>query len=298
MYENINKSREEIGYRKGVLLGLTVAEIILLILFALLLALWGQIYKMKSEVERAKVINNRFLSIIEKNDKSPNASLTDDIEKLIKIEIDYSFKLAKELEKYKKNLLPDDVFELIKSQNFDLNKSEDREKFFKLVTLAKQLATNSDKPIDKFVEQCDAGQITLDKFKGNSPDKVLSDLKHWKGIAETCGKGKSLPPCYQINGKDVAIFEVRLNDQGILLKNIVPDQFTEEFNNNFSRPPTYGVTLNKNDFREQTSQFIKYGRDKECKFRVNAFDDTGIDKKYFQEIEKEIDRVFFKWKNW
>jgi hypothetical protein len=298
MDENISKRREELGYRKGVLLGLTVAEIILLILFALLLALWGQIYKMKSEVERAKVINNKFSSIIEKQEKSPDNNLVNEIEKIIKIEIDYSAKLAKELDKYKKNLLPDDVFELIKSQNLDLNKAEDREKFFKLVALAKQLANNGDKPIDKFVAQCEAGQFVIEKFKGISPERVISDLNHWKGVAESCGKGKSLPPCYQINGKDVAIFEARLNDQGILLRNTVPEQLLEQFNRDFPQPPVFAVTLNKNEFRQQTNQFRKYGSEKECRFRVNAYDDTGVDKKYFQEIEKVLDSIFLKWKHW
>jgi hypothetical protein len=290
------RRKEEIGYRKGVLLGLTVAEIVLLLLFALLLALWGQISSMKIDIEKAKIINSKFSSIINQN--SPSGNTAAEIEKLIKAEINYSEKLAKELEKYKNNLLPDDVFELIKSQNFDLKKAEDRDKFFNLIKIATKITSTSDVGLKDFANQCNAGQSVISKFKGVDPDRILSDLNHWKGVAATCGKGNSLPSCYQQNGKDVAIFEARLNDQGILIKNTVPIEMIELFSKDFPSPPTFNTTLTDNEFRQQTAQFSKYSREKECRFRVNAYDDTGVDKKYFQKIEKILDSVFLKWKHW
>ena len=40
----------QVGYRRGVVLGLTIAEIILLILFALLLALTGVLMKKQAQI--------------------------------------------------------------------------------------------------------------------------------------------------------------------------------------------------------------------------------------------------------
>lgn len=296
MSELGGRRREELGYRKGVLLGLTVAEIVLLLLFALLLALWGQIAVMKADVEKSRIISNKFASIIK--DNSINKTIQNDIEKIINAEIDYSAKLAKELEKYKNNLLPDDVFELIKSQNLDLNKTEDREKLFNLIKIATKITDASDASLKNFAEQCSAGEVVTKKFKGVDPDRILSDLNHWKGVAATCGKGKSLPPCYQSNGKDVAIFEARLNDSGIILKNTLPTDLVEQFTKDFPNPPPFNTTMNESEFRQQTLQFLKYSRENECRFRVNAYDDTGVDKKYFQKIERILDSVFFKWKHW
>jgi hypothetical protein len=129
-------SREENGYRRGVLLGLTIAEIILLLLFALLLALWGQISTMEQDVKRANVINSRFSAVIKSNNTLTEKELASEIEKIISAEILYAQELAKEVEKHKNNLLPDDVFEMIKSQNIDLRKADDRIKFFNLVKMA------------------------------------------------------------------------------------------------------------------------------------------------------------------
>lgn len=296
MSELGGRRREELGYRKGVLLGLTVAEIVLLLLFALLLALWGQIAVMKADVEKARIISNKFASIIK--DNSINKTILNDIEKIINAEIDYSAKLAKELEKYKNNLLPDDIFELVKSQNLDLNKTEDREKLFNLIKIATKITDASDASLKTFAEQCSAGEVVTKKFKGVDPDRILSDLNHWKGVADTCGKGKSLPPCYQSNGKDVAIFEARLNDSGIILKNTLPSDLVEQFTKDFPNPPPFNTTMKESEFRQQTLQFLKYSRKNECRFRVNAYDDTGVDKKYFQKIELILDSVFFKWKHW
>lgn len=296
MSELGGRRKEELGYRKGVLLGLTVAEIILLLLFALLLALWGQIAVMKSDIEKAKIINDKFSSLI--NSEVLNKNIQADIEKVINIEIDYSAKLAKELEKYKNNLLPDDVFELIKSQNLDLRKIEDREKFFNLIKIATQISDTSDLSLKKFADQCSAGESITKKFKGVDPDRIISDLNHWKGVAGSCGKGKALPPCYQLNGKDIAIFEARLNDNGIVLKNTIPNELIDLFSKDFPNPPPFNVTMNESEFRQKTLQFSQYSRDNECRFRVNAYDDTGIDKKYFQKIERILDGVFLKWKHW
>jgi hypothetical protein len=290
--------REENGYRKGVLLGLTVAEIILLLLFALLLALWGQIASMKAEVSRAKIINSKFSEFISKNENLNSIKFKEDIEKIIKSEIDYAEKLSKELEKYKNNLLPDDVFEKIKSENFDLNKLEDREKFFNIIKLATLVEKDSETPKDDLLFQCEAGKKVLARTKGADPERIFSDLDHWKKEAAACGKITSLPPCYQLNGKDVAIFEARLNDQGILLKDTVPADMRATFMKDFPTPPITGKSLSDSEFRSQTSQFIKYSKEKECKFRVNAYDDTGSDKKYFQRIEKVLDSTFYKWKHW
>jgi|GEM_PF-2609187 hypothetical protein len=298
MNEQSNYKREELGYRKGVLLGLTVAEIILLILFALLLALWAQLSILKSDSERAKAIINRFSDVIKRADNKSDAELAKDIEKILQLEIDYSAKLAEELDRYKENLLPDDVFELIKSLKLNLNKLEDREKLRNLIKISTEFSSTSNNSIQQLAEQCQVGGMVTKRLKGVEPERLFTDLDHWKNVAASCGKSNVLPSCYQLNGKDVFIFEVRLNDKGILIKKTVPSELEETFAKHFEVQPVYDVTLNQSDFRAQTLPFVKHGRDKECRFNVNAYDDTGVDKKYFQQVEKLLDSVFRKRKHW
>jgi hypothetical protein len=293
------RRKEEDGYRKGVLLGLTVAEIITLILFALLLALWGQISKLQGEIERAKAINAKFYKLVNSAQSKSNLDLAIELEKIIKAEIDYAARLAAELERYKSNLLPDEIFELIKSQSFDLRKVEDREKFFALTKMATQLAKEANQSPEKMASTCAAGAEAVEKFKGADPGRVWSDLNHWKGVAASCGKGNSLPPCYVVDGREALIFEARLKDNGILLKDTVPIELREQFVRDFPSPPTFEIVLDRQQFRQQTAQFLQHSRINKCsKFRVNAFDDTGQDKRNFQEIEQVLDGVFFKRKNW
>lgn len=298
MNEPSGYKKEEIGYRKGVLLGLTVAEIILLLLFALLLALWGQISLMRTESERAKVINSKFSEVIKRADNKTDAELAVDVEKIIKLEIDYSAKLAKELDRYKSNILPDDVFELIKSIKLDLNKLEDREKLRDLIKISSTISSGSNKPLDELASHCQIGGTVSKRLKGADPDRLFSDIDHWKSVAASCGKSNVLPSCYQLDGKDIYIFEARLNDNGIVLKNTVPSDLLNTFSRDFPTPPPYGVPLSKREFREYTTPFQTYSREKECRFNVNAYDDTGVDKKYFQDIEKVLDAVFRKRKHW
>lgn len=298
MDERSGYKKEEIGYRKGVLLGLTVAEIILLLLFALLLALWGQISLMRTETERAKAISLKFAEIISRADKRTDAELAAEVEKILKLEIDYSAKLAKELERYKDNLLPDDVFELIKSLKLDLNNSKDREKLRDLIKISTGISSGSNKPLDELANQCQIGSTVSKRLKGADPERLFSDIDHWKSVAASCGKSNVLPSCYQLAGKDVYIFEARLNDNGIVLNNTVPSELTSTFSKDFPTQPPYGTTLSKREFREYTAPFQSYSREKECRFNVNAYDETGIDKKYFQDIEKVLDSVFRKRKHW
>jgi hypothetical protein len=290
--------REEVGYRKGVLLGLTVAEIILLMLFALLIALWAQLSILRSDSERAKAIISRFSDVIKRADNKSDSELAKEVEKILQVEIDYSAKLAQELVRYKENLLPDDVFELIKSLKLDLNKLEDRERLRDLIKISTEFSTTSNSSTEQLADQCQVGGMVTKRLKGVDPERLFSDLDHWKSVAASCGKSNVLPSCYQLNGKDVFIFEVRLNDKGILIKKTIPVELENTFQKHFSSQPTYGITLSKNEFRDQTMPFVKHGREKECRFNVNAYDDTGVDKKYFQEVEKLLDSVFRKRKHW
>jgi hypothetical protein len=298
MSDSSGYKKEELGYRKGVLLGLTVAEIILLILFALLIALWAQLSILKSDSERAKAIISRFSEVIRKADSKTDSDLAKDVEKILALEIDYSAKLAKELVQYKDKLLPDDVFELIKSLKLDLNKLEDREKLRDLIRISSEFSSSNVNSTEQLADQCQVGGMVTKRLKGADPERLFSDIDHWKSVAASCGKSNVLPSCYQLNGKDVYIFDVRLNDKGILLKNTVPAELSDIFSKHFPVQPSYDVTLNTREFRDQTAQFVNHGREKECRFYVNAYDDTGVDKKYFQEIEKVLESVFRRRKHW
>ena len=117
------------SYRRGVVLGFTVAEIILLILFALLLALAAVLIKGQSAVEKAHATNQRFGAAISALDRQDKPSFLKNIDAALMEQINYE-KKVKELEaKMMRQSLPDDVYAELQAQKLDLTTKDGKEKF-------------------------------------------------------------------------------------------------------------------------------------------------------------------------
>lgn len=304
MNKSENTSRVvERGYRKGVLLGLTVAEIILLILFALLLALFSRILTLQESEEKVNAILNRFGNALSASAKGDDKKFLTDVEKAIQIEIDYAKKLADALGDSKSRLLPEDVYEAVVSQKFDFNNIEDRQKFIQLMKLAESFAKQNPEAT-KQQKLCEIGaSLPQTILESSDPAgrvaRQQSDIEHWKKKAEACGNGTEYPPCYEaINGQFVYVYDAYLRDDGIMLKQSVPDEKIQHFNLNFPTPPRTNLSLSPEEFYRQSSQFLAYGKNNSCRFFVRAFDETSTNKVYFQKMDKNLQMIFYRKPMW
>lgn len=298
-----NSRSSERGYRKGVLLGLTIAELILLLLFALLLALFSRIIVLQENGDRAAALNNRFGSALSASTRGDDAKFITEVEKAIQLEIDYAKKLADALGESKSRLLPEDVYEAVISKKFDFDSIEDRKKFIEIMNLAASMSNVNQSSIDRD-KACTIGSL-LPKDILNSSDPIgriirqQSDIDHWRKKAEACGNGTEYPPCYEsINGQFVYIYDAYLRDDGVLLKQTVPDVKSEHFNSNFKTPPQTNISLTPDEFYRQASQFLNYGKNNSCRFFVRAFDETSANKIYFQKMDKNLQMIFYRKPMW
>ena len=270
------------GYRRGVVLGFTVAEIMLLVLFALLLALVGALSRGKSEIEKAEAINQKFLAAIKLIDDSEK--FKKEIESTLLERVDYDNKLKELEKKFSNQSLPDDVYAEIQSQNFDLKSKEGKEKFLDIL-IAALAAQKESKGVQS---QAD---LTKD---------AKAQAEYWRSEANKCGLGGNLPPCYKQSSGDATpyIFDARIKPEGIVLIDTIPEKYRTRFSSDFKDPPALDKPLSAEEFRNQTYQFLDWGKKNECRFYVQVYDDLPDDKEKFKSMLKTIETNFYKFQKW
>lgn len=307
------------GYRQGVVLGFTVAEIMLLVLFALLLALLGAISRGKSAVETAEAFNQKFLTAVELIDDS--GKFKKQIEIALLEKVDYDSKLKELEKKFNNQSLPDDVYAELQSQNIDLKSKEGKEKFLDILITAlaaqKEFKGSTAMTEKDVISTCKAGA----ELKKAFPDKKLDDVtqlikgaqsqadltkdakaqaEHWRSEANKCGLGGNLPPCYKQSSGDVTpyIFDARITPDGIVLVDTIPKKYRTRFSSDFKNPPALNKPLSAIEFRDQTYQFLDWGRKNECRFYVQVYDDLPNEKERFKSMLKTIETSFYKFQKW
>lgn len=300
------------SYRRGVVLGFTVAEIMLLMLFALLLALAGLLIKGRHDVQRATAVNDKFGQILSSLDLSDKVLVHKSIEKVLAEHVDYQKKLKEIENKLKTQSLPDDVYEEIKSQKLDLSSTEGKQRFLDLLITAldaerkvKKLGGTAAKHIES---ACAAGSKMADVLgEDKKPGDIINSVKdsksqaeYWRAEAGKCGLAGVLPPCYKlVDDKETPyIYDAVIRSDGIYLKNTVPDKYIDRFKADFPNPPPVGKALSIKEFSDLTYQFLVLGQKNQCRFYVTAYDDLPNEKDKFKQYLKAIEGNFYKRTTW
>ena len=255
-------SRNE-GYRQGVVLGLTIAEIILLILFALLLAMSGVLMK-RQAVIKAQAEEQATAKAM--NQKLPPELVA----KLEEININLSS--------------PDGVKRMVGILN------------------ATQLVGNlkKDKKQTRLELACQAG-IELQNALGQNLDaaelikssqKLNKDLQALKKEAREYSSSKILPSCYVAKGAaPIFIYDITVRREGLELVDTVPESLRTRFNSDFKLLPSQ-KPLSDAEFSRIGKAFASYGKGKECKFYVKVYDETGLNKELLKSKLQLIEKSF------
>ena len=153
------------------------------------------------------------------------------------------------------------------------------------------------------MEKSDRRRLGCDQFivmeKSTKADAKIVFYNSDGSKAEACGNGTEYPPCYEsINGQFVYIYDAYLRDDGVLLKQTVPDAKLEHFNSTFKQLPQLNVSLTPDEFYKQAYQFLSYGKNNSCRFFVRAFDETSTNKIYFQKMDKYLQMIFYRKPMW
>lgn len=273
----MKKTPNSSTYRRGIMLGLTMAEIMILIIFLLLL---GFAVLLQKEKDFNK-------SIIKNEDK---------IESIIRIFAENKPNLNADIVRIVEELPP--LLKEVEKQN-EINEEEvtaDQiviaiEKFIRQKQLQENL--NSGESLEEKLLESLERQKELEKEKN-----VLRDQKK-SLIAQIQDKGRGVdwPPCWPDSEGHASeyIFKIDLTDDGIIFENAAPPHRLAEMaklpiqNIIYETPRTIG------EFRRETAKLFKWSTNNECRFYVRVYDKTGAEQKaLFKRLLTTVEGVFYK----
>jgi cell division protein FtsL len=271
------------AYRRGIILGLTLAEIMLLLLFILLLSFMSILQrehlkrdltkKPKLElVSKKNLAIEQAIQIIEKQDPSSMDDLVQGIE-----------------------ALPDNL-KLIKKDSLAKDRKE---------TPAEVISRGLDKlKIEKKIKDLSKKSVTdqleqsLESQKGleSKITNLVGQNKYLSKQIVSTGKGDGYPSCWVDSaGKVEFIFDLRLSHNGItIINNKISHRQADQAKLPISMI-TYSKYLEPEEFETQTSGIHKWAIDNKCHFFVRIFDDTAADEKViYKDLLQTAEGSFYK----
>ncbi len=325
-YENFDKP-----YRRGLILGLSLAELFLILLFLLLLASMG----ISSALEEEKKQTKQKLIVVQQEIQTLKDKLTtmeeilggkiklEELRRLVannakikQLERDND-KLNEEKENLKKELSKfNEIKTIIEKENLNANQLKklikNDKKLVEILdekkTLENKLAEFSEKINDlekKLESEKNKNEILEDKFS-----KVSEQLDR------LVDKGRA-PPCWYVvvddkseptgkRQKDVKIFDVKIENDGFVVR-IHDNQFIKQEikKGNENALPAFdnkdfNIKLSTNMFINKFKKFYDVGNDKlihpyKCVFMVDVYDATSIDNKIgYKKNLRTIESIFMK----
>lgn len=300
-----SRHKEGKNYRRGLILGFTIAEIILLVLFALLMALSSQLIAGRSAVSEANALKARFFDAVDALYRDDAVAFKKLLNESISKEVQYQKELEAIQKKLSKQSLPDDVYAEIVDSKIDLNTKEGKQRFIDLLSTAlkaEKSASKSGSTTDaEIAASCRAGSELNSLLEGKKPADLMNALSdsraqadHYRAEAAKCGLGGVLPACYITEGGESTPFayEARFKPNGIQLTYVLPEKYRSRFSSDFQSLPTTGVILSDAEFIKQTNQFKTVGDRLSCRFFIAAYDENSIDKERFKALLRLISRNF------
>ena len=289
-------------YRRGLVLGLSLAELFLILLFLLLLASIGMIEEVQKEKDRYKELYERSSLV--------DASLIMDIEekfgqKLEEIDFNELIKGAEKTEQLEKEN------EVLKTELIPLEKYQELEKIFEEKDLSE---SDKNEVIDKINEMLEEANNkeeiinnieAIDKNLKEQNSKLTTEIERLKFLL----KGQN-PPCWYEDTnnedkpeKELYIYDIKMSDNYlVVVKRPMPIEANTVHMGNQNNLPPYPInSLDKEiSYEEFISNFKIYktvGKNKliqnySCVFFAYIWDNTTIKSIYKKRLD-EINGIFF-----
>lgn len=267
----MSNKKDSKSYAKGVVLGLTMAEIALLIIFILLL-IFTSMLKKEHELNDIIKKNEEAINIISKFITNEDKTINDE---LVKASQTLPELLKKVEEKNLKN-------------NPDENLSQILERAIDKLASAQEMENNNENlPIEKKYEK-------LLEEKQEITSKLSNLEGQNKNLLRQC-KGVGFPPCWaNLRGSPEYIFNLYLRDEGIFIyDNKLPNRQVDQAKLDLSRI-SFETPLNPENMIYQTLPLLDYGKQNDCRFFVQIIDETGVDKKeLYKNLRQTIETNFY-----
>jgi hypothetical protein len=319
-------ARQQAEYRRGVLLGLTVAEVMLLILFALLLALGALLTKKENsiaglsarlvEVTQQRKLAETRAEILE---RMAAGKPTDEFVRELVLARQTQERLKKEeqaLRAQRQELQEDrELADALKKAGDPKGRLKELAALgAKLEKELKKLSPDT-KTKDLF-DLVPEGVALADAARQENPDpdaarealeraeEVARDNATLKGQVaryrdqmKKLGKGGELPPCWvTTNGQIEYLFDIQLQGGGsIVVGDATPPTRVIDRRDLPIPAELFGGGLTPSRFRALTAPLYEYSQKRECRFYVIARDRTGPTQKVlFKNLLLTVEGHFYK----
>lgn len=299
----MNSQHDNTMYRRGVILGLTMAEIVILIVFCLLLLLNILVGKKNEEIKQIVEELNKTKKTMQVLAEHPDiiAELNQLYSALDKTSFDDAFK----------ELL------LIKNENFNIKKQlyalhEKTDRTNKLNDLFDKFNIEIDEISDTmqtvlFVKN-EFPEIFTDKEKIKELPHKIARLKqeiktqqnrgaYLQKKLDKLGHGTEKPACWaDSSGKTEYIFQVALTSKGIVVhNNKLPNRAIEQKELPIDHI-SFDKELSTKAFRKSTRALFEWSEKNECRFFVKVFDKTkSEEKKIYKNRLRIVEEHFYKY---
>jgi uncharacterized coiled-coil protein SlyX len=282
----MNTQHENALYRRGIVLGLTMAEVVILIIFCLLLLLANIIGKKNDEIKDLKVeILQKEKQLVILNE---NPNLATDLQKLYRVldtdSFDDAFKELILIQEKNKSLVAE-----LKGLQEKMKDMQEFEEVLRENDLALDQAVNIVKSVQKIKENSPDFLPDQEAIR-ELPKKIArleaeittkhNRMAYLQNKLERVGKGTEKPACWATPlGRSEYIFDMALTSNGIIIhNNDLPHRAIEQ-----AELPLdsigFSKELNNQRFRVDTQALYDWSNKNECRFFVKIFDQTEQNEK-------------------
>jgi hypothetical protein len=312
-------------YRRGMVLGLTMAEIMLLLIFLLLLLLSAKLLADRKAVTDA--VSERDRAIAAKVEAEKKLAALDPILREIKRKNSEAYSILEEWQKAQEEFAETqkkleeaqsamELLEPVKKNKPDMNNVEAKAEAQRLIEVAQALErqaaemspdANPKEALEHLQEAAMVGDMALksgktpgDLIAGATCQKDLSQCKQSNvDMANKLAlKGGTLPSCWvnDITGRPQYIFTAFLRPDGIYLQdNKIPGREAEQAKLPIA-PLTFGRAYQASEFVHAGEKILQWSDQQKpaCRFYVRIVDELPNDKLLYRQLsERGVERVFF-----
>jgi hypothetical protein len=314
---------EDVGHRRGFVLGQTLAEVMTLIIFVLLLSLGIHIRGQDKENQALTTQNEDLRRVLE----SIRSVIGSDENELslrlaaLQIKADRYDNILRELEevrqaleqeKGKSSRLQADLEnfkELFEGQDggfdpesIEASLSELRE--FQRVTQAAGLSPTPEALTEKLDEitmlEAAINEVggDLDKLFGAIPEaaRLKGQLASAQRLQENAGRRGNLPSCWATeDGRPEYLYDVALRSDGIFLRKIVSPHRAEDWKLIPAEKVLTDRVISEVEFRQMTYPLFQWSDERKCRFFVRIWDQTELtQKEAYKERLDTVESHFYK----
>lgn len=258
---------DEIENRRGLVLGLTLAEVLSLLLFLLLLALGAQITALKDEAETEKE-RAKEIEISKAELAAENAALKSISADSMKIqEFRDAINAATEID-------PADPPATLR----------------RAVEVLKQLGSNTTPEQIKSLSEMTADAAHKIETLERERDKYRRQIDN----LVRSGNGLTFPSCWTApDGRAEYMFDITIRDQGLIVSDPTPGRANDP-QMKLLQPFQRGVVIDERLFKTATNKVFDWSKGERCRFYAIIRDGTGpASKQRYKELRKVIEDRFY-----